>query len=119
MPRGAPTSGGTAIPSTTRENDAGVAPSNVASYEQWEDALQRAYDAPEAVGELVCPNCGARALRLLFVVEQDGDATGRAVFWCDNCRYGLPPNRSLVPPGGRRVTDDPEVPDYKIVPPET
>jgi hypothetical protein len=96
-----------------------VTPTNVASYEQWEDAFQRAYGAPGLVGEQLCPNCGVRALRLLFVVEREGDRDGRAVFWCGNCRYGLPPNRSLVPPGGRVVTDDPEVPNYRIVPPES
>jgi hypothetical protein len=95
-----------------------VALSNVASYEQWDEAFQRAYEAPDAVGQLVCPNCGARALRLLFVVEEEGDSVGRAVFWCGNCLYGLMPNRSPVPPGARTVTDDPEVPDYELVLPE-
>jgi hypothetical protein len=117
MPSGVRTSGGTATRSTTRENDASVGPSNVASYEQWVEAFQRACKAPDRLEELRCPNCGARALRLLFVVAEEDDGDGRAVFWCDDCRYGLMPNRSVVPPGGRRVTDDPEVPDYKIVPP--
>jgi hypothetical protein len=121
MPSGVRTNGGTATPTTTRENDAGVTSTNVASYEQWQAAFQRAYEAPGELGEQPCPNCGVRALRLLFVVEHedDIDSDGRAVFWCDNCRYGLMPNRSLVPPDARRVTDDPEVPDYTVVPPET
>jgi len=57
----------------------------MASYEEWLDAFQQAYRAPDRVSELACPNCGARELRLRFVLYGNRGHEANAVFWCDSC----------------------------------
>lgn len=52
----------------------------MASYEEWLDAFQQAYRAPDRVSELACPNCGARELRLRFVLYGNRGHEANAVF---------------------------------------
>jgi hypothetical protein len=87
----------------------------MASYEQWLEAFQRAYCAPDRTSELACPNCGVRELRLRFVIYGDREDRANAVFWCGNCLEGLPPGPSEVPAGCARVRhEDADIPNYRI-----
>lgn len=84
--------------------------------EAWRQAYEEVYRDASHADAVPCPNCGARALRLLFVVRNDDDEDGTAVFWCDACRYGLLPVRAPVPAAGERRRKGTEsVPDYLLV----
>ena len=88
------------------------------SYDEWLNAFQLAYRAPERVAELACPNCGARELRLLFILQGGRGNEADAVFWCGSCLEGMPPGPSEVPAGCRPVRlEDAGVPNYRVVPP--
>lgn len=90
----------------------------MASFEQWLEALQPVYLSAKRASELICPNCGARALQLRFVTYlPDGEA--HAVFWCGNCLEGIAPGPSKVPAAYQRVRrDDANIPNYRVVPPD-
>lgn len=68
-------------------------------HERWMDAYQSAYADPGGVGGLGCPSCGARALRLIFVVRPPDEERGVFTFWCDSCLTGLMPGPAPVPEG--------------------
>lgn len=90
----------------------------MASYEQWLEAFQRAYRAPDRTSELACPNCGARELRLRFVIYGDRQDQANAAFWCGSCLEGLPPGPSEVPVGCAGIRgEDAGVPDYRLAQP--
>ncbi|MGI5212379.1 hypothetical protein [Plantactinospora sp. CA-290183] len=109
--------------SSDRVSGPGQWPEQRASSEAWYDAYGEAYSALPGRSDLRCPNCGHRALRIVFTGHVE-DRVGYASFWCDNCRYGIHISRVSVPDGveilplgesaerRRRV-----VPDYRIVPP--
>ncbi len=90
----------------------------MATFEQWLEAFQPVYYLPpERVAEVMCPNCGARALQVRFVTHlPDGEA--HLAFWCDNCLEGIAPGPSGVPAAYHRVRDaDANIPNYRVVPP--
>lgn len=90
----------------------------MAAYEQWLDVFQLAYRAPDRVSELACPNCGARELRLRFVLYGTSEHEVNAVFWCDSCLEGMPPGPSELPVTCIPVRpEDVSVPNYRTVPP--
>lgn len=88
-----------------------------ASHANWLDAFSAVYDQPNDLAATLCPQCGSRTLNLIFVVSDlilEGE--GVAVFWCDTCRRGLMPSRSLIPQGGVKVRKGTEaIPNYVIV----
>src|SRR5262249_25138707 len=89
---------------------------SMASFEQWLEAVQPVYAPhPKRVSELLCPNCGARALQLRFVRHHP---TWRAfmAFWCDHCLEGIYPGPSTVPAGYTPVgPEDANIPKYRAV----
>jgi hypothetical protein len=90
----------------------------MASYEQWLEAFQRAYGAPDRTSELACPNCGIRELRLRFVIYGDRPDRANAAFWCGSCLEGLPPEPCEVPADCASVrSEDAGVPDYRLAQP--
>jgi hypothetical protein len=90
----------------------------VASPERWLDVFDRAYREPGQISALACPNCGARELRLRFVLYGSRGIGAYAVFWCGSCLQGLPPGPSKVPAAWTPVRrEDAGVPDYQVVPP--
>ena len=90
----------------------------MASYEQWLEAFNQAYSAPDRIGGLACPNCGARELQLRFVTYGNREDRANAVFWCGSCLEGMPPSPSQVPVGCATVRhEDAGVPNYRVVPP--
>jgi hypothetical protein len=90
----------------------------MASYEQWLEVFQRACHDPDRASELVCPNCGERQLRLLFVIYGTDEDRVNAVFWCGSCLEGLPPGPSEVPAGCARVRHEGvDIPNYRIARP--
>lgn len=90
----------------------------MASYERWLEAFQGAYRAPDRIAGLACPNCGARELRLRFVIYGDREDRANAVFWCGSCLEGMPPGPSEIPAGCAAVRhEDAGIPDYRVVPP--
>jgi hypothetical protein len=91
-----------------------------ASYESWMDAFQQAYESPERVPDLACPNCGYRQLHLKFVIYGKDESEGHGSFWCANCLQGLALGPCRVPSVADRVPlEAAEIPRYKIVPPPT
>jgi hypothetical protein len=82
----------------------------------WMDAYEWAYTHAATIGTRPCPRCGARSLRLIFVVDQLDSESGTAVFWCDACLHGLIPLRAPVAENGRRVLRGTEcVPNYTLI----
>ena len=89
-----------------------------ASFQRWLEAFQLAYEAPERVADLVCPNCGAKKLALRFVIYGTRENEGHIAFWCDNCLHGVALGPTTIPPGGDGVRrEDAHIPRYMIVPP--
>ena len=89
-----------------------------ASFEQWLQVFNAAYEAPDGVGRLRCPECGANDLVLQFVLYGKDPHEGRVAFWCNTCHFGIAPGRITVPAGGETVRlEDAHIPKYRIVPP--
>lgn len=89
-----------------------------ASYEQWLEAFNRAYEAPERIAEIACPNCNSKQLALRFVLYRAHAQDGNAAFWCGHCLFGVALGPSTIPSGGVRVArEDADIPRYRIVPP--
>lgn len=90
--------------------------STLSTYESWLAAYNRAYQSPRDTGSIVCPSCGARSLRLVFVVDEPEATISVVAFWCDSCVRGLMPNRAQVPAGGcRAFRGEEDIPDYRLV----
>jgi hypothetical protein len=86
------------------------------SYGDWISDYERACDSPHAIGEIACRNCGSRALRLIFVVDNMDAENGTAAFWCDACLRGLIPLRAPIPEGGTTVLRGREsIPNYDLI----
>lgn len=90
---------------------------NEASYDQWQELYERAWEDPGRVAALVCPSCDRGFLSLVFVVQDDSDERGQGVFWCGKCLNGIG-MYSPIPERGVRVTrDKANIPSFAIVAP--
>jgi DNA-directed RNA polymerase subunit RPC12/RpoP len=88
----------------------------VTDLDDWYRAYRMVYEDASRGRTVACPHCGARSLRLLFVVRNQDDEDGTAAFWCDACLHGLMPTRAPVPPTGERYVKGTEsVPDYSLI----
>ncbi|HEX5201754.1 hypothetical protein ACFQS1_30740 [Paractinoplanes rhizophilus] len=94
----------------------------MATYEDWMDAYDAAYDALPRDADLACPNCGHHTLRLIFTGDLDRDV-GYGSFWCDTCLLGVGTCRTIIPDGA--VVRDihlsseervPQIPNFRLVP---
>jgi hypothetical protein len=86
------------------------------SYLKWLSAYGQAWQNPSIVKKLPCPSCGAKSLRLLFLVNEIADAVGIRVFWCESCMRGLIPLRASVPETGSRLLKNAAViPNFRLV----
>ncbi|MFB7337438.1 hypothetical protein ACFC00_38385 [Streptomyces adustus] len=87
-----------------------------ATFASWFDTYERVFRDPDSLAETACPNCGARTLRMIFIVRSHEAENGTAVFWCDSCRNGLQPLNAPVARGGeRKIRGTETVPDYSFV----
>lgn len=87
-----------------------------AGFALWLDMYVGAFRDPAALKNTACPDCGVRALRMIFVVRSYDEADGTAVFWCDSCHRGLQPLRGPVAEGGEcRIRGTEAVPNYSFV----
>ena len=93
----------------------------MASFEQWLETFDEVYRAMPDAPDLACPNCGQRALRLVFTARPGADV-GYAAFWCEHCGEGIHISRAAVPAGavvrdgGVPIEDrEPKIPDYRVV----
>jgi hypothetical protein len=68
----------------------------VATFWQWLDVYELAYDTPGDLSALACPNCGRRTLALIYTGDL-GEMTGYGTFWCNHCRQGIGISRAIVP----------------------
>ncbi|MCL1869026.1 MAG: hypothetical protein FWF90_01270 [Promicromonosporaceae bacterium] len=88
-------------------------------HDLWTEALEAATRDPLGVGSIPCPDCGARSLRIAFVVDRPEDTSAVVAFWCDSCLYGMVPQRVRLPedvvPVGR--ADGSGIPYYSLVSP--
>jgi hypothetical protein len=66
------------------------------TYPDWTDALDAVLKGLPDRRDVPCPECGVRALRIVFV-GNPGTQVGYCSLWCDNCRYGIRPSRVLIP----------------------
>ncbi|AZM46761.1 hypothetical protein DMB38_13910 [Streptomyces sp. WAC 06738] len=93
------------------------------TWDDWLRAYEAAYRSPTPPLQLPCPNCGARALSLLFR-EKTSDGVGHVFFWCGSCRFGIHLSRVDVPDGAAFIPYDapadeqPLPPSYTLVHPE-
>jgi hypothetical protein len=87
----------------------------VASFDNWLDAFQLAFHAPDDVPQMACPNCGTKSLHLRFVFLGDQTRTPYAAFWCNSCLEGLPTLPSEVADGCHPVRSmDADIPRYRF-----
>ncbi len=85
-------------------------------FEAWARTFDQAWAAPEALGQLTCPNCSEQRLNLIYVLEDPDAAAGMFAFWCGGCMTGFPPGMGPVPLGARRVRrGEEDVPNYRLV----
>jgi hypothetical protein len=101
----------------------------VTLYEDWLDAYGSAYEDPESLAALACPNCRAKTLHLRFpLLPEPGDSggAGNAAFWCSTCLQGILTSRTPIPPWAQALLTDEAaaaaqkfgIPNYRIIPPE-
>ncbi|MCP2323905.1 transcription elongation factor Elf1 [Hamadaea flava] len=93
----------------------------MATWEQWQDAYEAAYEAVPADPPTSCPNCGHETLRLVFTGDV-GKGVGYGAFWCDTCLQGISISRAPLPEGAvvRDIHADPadrepKIPNYTLV----
>jgi hypothetical protein len=93
----------------------------MATFEQWLVAYSSVYESVPQDSGAACPNCGHRALRLVFTGDPER-MIGYAHFWCDNCLHGIGISRAPIPVGA--VMQDirqppagrvPKIPNFRIV----
>jgi hypothetical protein len=97
----------------------------MATFWEWVDVYELAYDTPGDLSGLACPNCGHRRLKLVYTGDLD-QMTGYGTFWCDYCRQGIGISRAVVPAGAvlrdRHLPPEqrqPHIPgDVQLVPPK-
>lgn len=94
----------------------------MATYDEWMDAYNEAYDSVPGNVDLPCPNCGHHTLRLIFTGELGRDV-GFGSFWCDTCLLGVSTCRTIIPDGAvvrdiqlPREQMVPRIPNFKLVP---
>ena len=68
----------------------------MATFEQWLDAYDDAYDSVPGHLHDACPNCGQHRLRLVFTGDLQR-MVGYAHFWCDHCLQGIGISRAVIP----------------------
>ena len=89
-----------------------------ASFEQWLQAFQAAYEHPGAIDRLACPQCGEHQLNLRFILYGSREDEGHIVFWCCNCNNGIALGPGTVPVGGVTVRrENAQIPQFHVVPP--
>ncbi|WP_432837845.1 hypothetical protein [Dactylosporangium sp. CA-092794] len=70
----------------------------MATFAEWNELYESAYDTPGDLSGLACPDCGRHALHLVYTGDLD-QLTGWGTFWCDNCLRGIGISRAVVPEG--------------------
>jgi hypothetical protein len=101
--------------------------SHAATFEDWASAYEKIYEAPDRLQTEACPNCGHRALRLVFTLPHPSAEIGSVAFWCDHCLNGIILGRSKVRPGLETISteesdvasSDHPIPDFRLVPPSS
>lgn len=95
----------------------------MATYDQWRDAYEAVYAAIPNDANVPCPNCGYRALRVVFTGDPER-MVGYGFCWCDNCLQGIGISRAPIPDGAllrdiRLAPEDrtPKIPDFTLVTP--
>lgn len=82
----------------------------------WTAAYERARDAPDRIGDIACPTCGAHTLNLVFVLFRPSARAGQGAFWCGTCQWGLAGLRAPLPPGVRTtLAGQEDFPDFRLV----
>jgi hypothetical protein len=92
-----------------------------ATYDQWLDAFDIAYQAVPGPIELACPNCGHHRLNVVFTGDRV-KLLGYANFWCDHCLLGIVTCRTYIPEEVTVIRDihlpeeqrEPKVPNFQI-----
>jgi hypothetical protein len=92
-----------------------------ATFEDWLAKYQEVYASPAVLQSLSCPNCGFRDLRLVLVLQRQGDQQGWAAFWCEHCMTGVALDLAEVRPGMPTFVadEDPKsirtvIPNYRL-----
>jgi len=94
----------------------------MATFDDWMDVYEEAYDALPDTANLACPHCGHHTLRLVFTGDLE-EGIGFGHFWCDTCLLGVGISRTSIPEGA--VTQDirlpteerrPAIPNFRLVP---
>ena len=93
----------------------------MATFDDWLDVYEKAYEAVPSDADLACPNCGHHTLRLVFTGDLER-AEGYASFWCDTCLLGIGISRAPIPDGAvvrdiRVPREDrlPRIPNFRLV----
>ncbi|TCO62093.1 hypothetical protein EV192_102230 [Actinocrispum wychmicini] len=88
-------------------------------FDEWVEMFSSLHRDPSSIASRTCPHCGARRLRMVFMVggkKIETGAVAKAALWCDSCLFGLMPNKSWVPPAGETVLEGEEnIPNYRLV----
>ena len=97
---------------------------NTATFQDWADTLYLLLHSPSERRSFPCPNCGVRALQIVYVGNPETHV-GYCSLWCENCWYGIQPSRVVIPDGVDffPFSTDPDVvaaaiPDFREVYPD-
>ncbi|WP_053171216.1 hypothetical protein [Streptomyces sp. SBT349] len=95
-----------------------------ADWDAWMALYARGHENPPSVDQEPCPNCGARAVRLVFV-EKSVTGDGPASLWCGSCLQGIYLSRTWIPDNAERLAPGatPEevravIPNYTVIWPD-
>ena len=93
----------------------------MATFDDWLDVYEEAFEAIPRDADLACPHCGHHTLRLVFTGDLDR-AVGYASFWCDTCLLGIGISRAPIPEGAvvrdihlPREERLPKIPNFRLV----
>jgi hypothetical protein len=68
-----------------------------ASWNDWVDAYELAYEQPERIATLRCPRCRRTSLNMAFWKGPGDSNRGHAAFWCGACLVGIAGLRLTIP----------------------
>ena len=81
-------------------------------------SYQTAYSSPNRLSTMMCPNCEANDLNLVYVIYGSDQGQAHGAFWCGACLEGLALGPAPVPPQAVVVNlQDVDIPRFRIVPP--
>jgi hypothetical protein len=89
-----------------------------ATYGDWLDRTDVAFEDPSSVPTLDCPRCGHKRLQFRIVIYNEDRTEGHGVMWCENCLHGIALGPCTTPAGAVVVAGaDSGIARFTLIPP--